>query len=311
MRLCQANRAVPESLLQNAHSKKRSTNVEVTPSGNPVSYPVAENRFPWGCLLGGCAGVVLLMVAGIGVVALSGYWFYKGQLTKYTSDTPKELPVVTLADEEIAEIEARIETFKQKVEAGEETDELVLTAEDINALVSKQKELRGRVFVRIQEGKVSADVSIPADQLPGGKGRYFNGSVTVRIELEGGVLIVTIDQAEVNGQPVPEAVMEGLRKENLAKETYKDPDSARQLARIEKIEIKDDLIVLKVRKSDERAAEASDGTDEPGANEPPAGNGSEAAETTDASQAEITELPESDASADETSTPDAVHSSGN
>lgn len=229
--------------------------MEATSSGAPVNYQPTESRFPWGCLLGGCLGVFLLMLVGVGTVTIGGYYFYKGQLEKYTSAEAKELPVVEASPEDIAAIEARIEDFKDKVEQGVETEELVLTADDLNSLISKEEKLRGKVFVRISDGQVAADVSFPMDEFPGGKGRFFNGSVTVNVQLDNGVLIVTVDQAEVNGQPVPDTFMEGLRKENLAKETYKDAETAKQLARIEKIVIADDRIVLKVRPSEKVAAE--------------------------------------------------------
>lgn len=239
----------------------------------------SEQRFPWGCLLGGCLTVIALMVVGVLVTGFATFQFYKGQLTKYTSDTPKDLPVVELPAEEVAAIEQKIEAFKEQVEEGADSDELVLTAEDINALIAKEEKLRGKVFVRIEDSKIGADVSIPTDGIPGGKGRYFNGSVRVNVELEDGVLMVTIDEAEVNGLPVPEVIMEGLRQENLAKEMYKDVDAAKRLARIEKIEIGNDRIVLKVRKEKQSDAEQATEADATDATDKAAGEGTEIGET--------------------------------
>jgi hypothetical protein len=223
--------------------------VETQSPGNPGPNsgrgPVHD--FPWGCLFGGCLLAGFLMLGGVAVTGFAMFQFYKKQLEKYTATEPQELPVITLPPEEVAAIEKRIEEFQTQVEQGVGSEELILTAEDINALIAKEEKLRGRVFVRINDGQVAADVSIPTDRIVGGGGRYFNGSVSVKVELVEGVLFVTVDQAEVNGLPVPEVLMEGLRRENLAKEMYKDVEAAKRLARIEKIEIGNDRIVLKVR----------------------------------------------------------------
>ncbi len=235
---------------------------------------VAEprSRFPWGCLLGGCLTVVVLFVGGIAAIGLTGYWVYKGQITKYTSDTPRELPQVEMTAEEVAEIEQRVEAFQEELEQGETPDQLVLTADDINALISNHDELRGKVFVQIEEGQISAEVSIPTDAIPGGSGRFFNGSVTANVELANGVLIVTVSSAEVNGRAVPEAIMAGLKQENLAKDVYKDPEVARTLSKFESLVVEQDRIILTPKPQTTSTADdnGSDATDESSAAEPPA-----------------------------------------
>lgn len=80
------------------------------------------------------------------------------------------------------------------------------------------------------------------DAIPGGKGRYFNGSASVDASLEDGVLIVTLQDAEVNGQPVPDAYMREIRKENLAKDMYKDPEVAKRLRKFESLVIEGDKL---------------------------------------------------------------------
>ena len=67
--------------------------------------------------------------------------------------------------------------------------------------------------------------------------------------LEDGVLIVTMNKAEVKGEQVPEAIMKEIRKENLAQELYKDKKNARMIARFESISVEEDKIVAKLRES--------------------------------------------------------------
>lgn len=227
----------------------------------PLVYPpVNRNKFPWGCLLWGCLSVVLLMIVGTVGVGIAGYSFYTTQVKKYTAEKPVELPLVEYAPEDLEEIESRIQEFKETVEKGETPGEIVLTADDINALISQNKDLKGRVFVSIGEGQVSADVSMPTDAIPGAKGRYFNASVTLNVSLEQGVLIVTVEDAETNGEPVPPVFMNALRKENLAKDVYKDPKTAEIIRRFDRLIIEDNRIILKpaTKKLEPTDAEPSD-----------------------------------------------------
>ena len=199
------------------------------------------------CLLYGCLAsiaFVLILVIGGG---LGGYWFVKGQVTKYTSDEPADLPIVEVSDEELTAIEERVENFKDLVEKDEAPEDLVLTADEINALISKNDDLKGRVYATIREGQVSGEVSIPTDFAPGGKGRYFNAMATFNVSLDNGVLIVTLTDATVKGEKVPQQVIEGLGKQNLAKDIYKDPKVAEIFRRFDRLTIEEDKIILTPR----------------------------------------------------------------
>ena len=208
------------------------------------NYVQAKKGFPWGCLIAGCASVFLLMIVLAVGTGIGGYYLYIGQMAKYTSESPKELPTIEYTPEEIKEITKRVESFKSSLDKGENPPPMVLTGDDINAMISQNKDLRGRVFVRIDEGKVTADVSFPMDAFPGAKGRYFNGSVAADVSLDNGVLIVTLDTAEVNGQTVPQQFIDAMRKENLAKDLYKDPETARTLGKFESLVIDGEKIIL-------------------------------------------------------------------
>ncbi|PAY20805.1 hypothetical protein CKO51_04220 [Rhodopirellula sp. SM50] len=193
-----------------------------------------------------------LFIGSILCAGFGGYWLISSQIAKYTSDTPVDLPTVEYSEEELAELDARVETFREKLDAGETPEEdLVLTADDINALISKNEDLKGKVYVKIENDQVEGDVSIPLDKLPMGKGRYFNGSATFDVSMDGGVLIVTVDQAELNGEPVPEEFMQTMRQENLAKDVYKDPENAKFMSRFEDIRVEDDKFILRVKRGGE------------------------------------------------------------
>lgn len=146
------------------------------------------------------------------------------------------------------EVDAEVATTPDTEPRANSVRELVLTAEEINALISEEKALRNRVFISIEDGEITGEVSVPTDKfLPGPKGRFFNASATFEVNLEDGVLIVTLSKAEVKGEQVPEEFMQEVRKENLAKDLYKDPKNARMIARFESISVEDDKIVAKLR----------------------------------------------------------------
>ena len=221
-----------------------------------MSYAEVDGpeRTSRGCFFYGCLTVVVLSVLAILVAGFAAYRFWTGQIKQFTADAPIELPVVDFTPEELAEIEGRIETFKTAIEQEGPTEELVLTADEINTLIMKEEDLRGRAFIRIAEGEISADVSIPTDGLPGGRGRFFNASATLDVSMEDGVLIVTLADAMVDGTPIPAVVSEALKGENLAQDLYKDAETAELLRRIESFSLEDDRVVLRVRPAPKAAS---------------------------------------------------------
>lgn len=193
-------------------------------------------------------GFLMLLVAGV-----AAYRSYQRQVTKYTSDRARPLPVVTVSPEKLEEIEARVEALQSSKEPEGEPEQLILTAGDINALLSQEQRLRGRVFVSIRNGQVEADVSLPTDGVPGAEGRYFNGLVIMAAALDDGKLTVTMQQARVNGEPVPETIMAQIRKQNFAEGMERNPELAQNLKRFDRLEIVEDKIILSSdpKKSDE------------------------------------------------------------
>jgi hypothetical protein len=223
---------------------------EFNQDGFHIEQPQQPPRsgFPWGCLFGGCLAVVVLMMLGVGLTAFTAYRFYSTQLAKYTAEQPRELPEVEFSQQQMDEVEQRVEGFQRKLEDGERAERLVLTEDDINALLARDENLRGKVYVHIEDGQLRAELSMPADWLPGGKGRFFNGEVVFEIELENGELIAKIDKATVAGEPVPEMVMQELRKENLGDRIMEDPKIKNSLEQFESIQVDDDRLILVAKK---------------------------------------------------------------
>lgn len=222
--------------------------------------PRTSRGFPWGCLLGGCLGIMLLGALGVVGAGFGAWKFVQSQITKYTSDHAVELPSGQITDDDIQAIQVKVENFKNEFESGNEPQELVITIDELNALIASNKELKGHVYAKIVDGNLRADVSFPMDEFPGGKGRFFNGSITLHVELDNGVLEARIVDAETNGNAVPKSFLDSLGKENLAKGMYDNPKTAKALARCESLEIQPDRIVLRVRPKNADQAEDSNAT---------------------------------------------------
>lgn len=233
------------------------------PYAAQMHYPGERSRgFPWGCLLGGCLTVLLLMLAGTLLTGFAGYRFYQRQIAQYTSDTQTELPTIEASEEKLAELQQRIEQFREQVEAGEPLEPFIMTEEDINALVSGEEKLRGKVYFDIEGDELSAEVSVPTDVIPGAQGRFFNGSLTVTASLDDGELVVHAQEAAVNGEAIPDDIMREIRKENLAKDVDNDPDVRKWLRKFESLEIRDNMIILTPTEQSSAGTAAAEISDE-------------------------------------------------
>src|SRR5262245_51255284 len=138
----------------------------------------------------GCAGkgcLALAIVCGIVFVLLliPSYRFVSN------SKQPTALPVKDLPSEELAELQQRVDTFKHgeptmpsftptpgavpnteesptpTPEAAAPTGrELIVSADQINGLISANPKSRGHAFVSLSGNKAIVQVSIPADKVP-------------------------------------------------------------------------------------------------------------------------------------------------
>jgi hypothetical protein len=162
-----------------------------------------------------------------------------------------------MSDEDREALHKRFDGFKKAAVTGEEAEPLVLTGDELNVLLADNAAVAGKVYFLIEGDKLKGQVSLPLGELglPGMQGRYFNGKATFLASLRDGHLVVMVDSAEVNGQPISEQIMAGMRNKNLAEDAAKDPDNAKLLGKLESLEIKDGTIILKARPKEERSQE--------------------------------------------------------
>lgn len=195
--------------------------------------------FFYGCLTSVIAAVVVAIVVWIGIVKL------KHLVNEYTSDKPADIPVVELPAQQMATLDARIQAFEQAMKE-DRPARLVLTADEINAKLNSSKEFRqagGRANVRIDGDQITAAVSIPLDMFKL-KGRYLNGTATIRVGLQAGRLLVFVDQVTASGKTPPDAFMKELRSKNFAEKAMEDPDTAAAVAKLKSITVQNGVIIV-------------------------------------------------------------------
>lgn len=223
---------------------------DTPPAADELPPHEIERRRGCGCLFWGCLAAGLVILALLISIPLAAYFWLKSNVQKLTAEEPVEIAVVELPPEQAEAVAQRIEAFGEAVEAGGSPDDLVLTAEEINGLIAQNEDLRGRVLVRIEEGRLGGDVSIPIDnEVPMVGGRYLNASVDFKVSLADGRLDVRLAGGEVNGAPIPQMAIDALASENLAEGIEEEPDVAKSLERFESLEITDDRILLRAKPS--------------------------------------------------------------
>ena len=231
----------------------------------PLEHAGSSNK-KVGCWIGGCLGTLLLGVLLIGAMGFGGYWWLTQQVEKYTDAEPAPMPTVEMPAEEVAEVQRKFDSFFQQAmpesgDVGEEEPkgevadgeelvapkELVLTADQINALLRSNEPLADRAYVEIENGKILAKVTIPTDQIPGGAGRHFNADAEVEVSLQNGTLVIQIVDAKVKGESLPEEIANELSKRNLAKELYDNAEAAKFLRRFESVEVVEDTVRMRLK----------------------------------------------------------------
>lgn len=201
-----------------------------------------------GCFFYGCITGVVLLVIVLGAL-LVGLHYVKKMVNSFTDTKPMELPTLQMSKAEIDQVKQRFEAFQQAVREQRATKPLVLTADDINALIvsgTEPQTLKGKVYVSLEGDQVKGEVSVPLQEvgLRMFKGRYLNGSATFNVGFHDGVLIVTPNTLIVKGAPVPDVYMQEIRKQNFAASLTNDPAAVAVLKGLQDVQVKEGKVEI-------------------------------------------------------------------
>lgn len=204
-----------------------------------------------GCLfyLGVVAGLSALAGLLLAVLVVSGI---RGLIRDYTGTAPVAMPAMPEVPEaELAALVDKSAAFHEAIKApgGGGGAALELGEAEISALLFRQPELREKVRVGFPGDaiKIQASVPLSGSGIPFTGGRFLNAEVVLKASMDDGVMIATLDSVQLNGQPMPEALMAGLRSENMAKELYRRPQTAEALRKFESLRVKDGRLSIRLR----------------------------------------------------------------
>jgi hypothetical protein len=232
------------------------------PFGPEDDYPAVKEKKSHGCFFYGCITLVVLAVLALiatGVIVYIGYTYLQKQIETYTSTTRMPLPEVKMSDEQRKALDDRWAAFKTASEKGEAA-EIVLTADEINALINENAEAKGKVFVTLKDDQVTGQLSIPLDGVPlVPQGRFLNATAGLTVELKDGYLDVRLKSIDVNGKTMPPNIAQSFSQQNLAKDVMNDPDTRKAISKFDSLKVKDSKVYIRAKaKSSEDEAKKGD-----------------------------------------------------
>jgi len=208
----------------------------------------------FGC---GCGCLGLLLILAIVGYFLSGW--VKTQATDliggYTATEPVKIEMLQLSPAEIEQSVGKFSAFQAGLATGATPVPLVLSGQDINALIQHHpsfKALADRASVTVEESTLRSQVSLNLDDIEipvpflaeAVKGRYFNGVATFSLGMAAGRPALYIEGLEVNGAEIPSQFMTEFSKQNLFEDAGKDPEIAAMVERIEDIRIENGELTI-------------------------------------------------------------------
>jgi len=203
-----------------------------------------------GCAVG-CGAFLLLAIAATIGAALTMFAIYNRAVVDNLSETRRPFPPITLSEEQRDAAWARAKTFFEALERRETPPELLLTADELNALLERlfqedKIELPGRVS--FDGDHIRAELSIPL------RGLYLNGSGTIDVGFSEGILQVFVTQLELNGKAPPQSLMELTKSHNLATPFVADPELRELLGRMQFVTVTNGKLKITPKSADTNPA---------------------------------------------------------
>lgn len=189
--------------------------------------PPPPKRGGMGCFAKGCLVLVGFAVLTVLVIGLGSYFLFS-QGSKATT-----LPVEELPPAELSDVQQRIDQFEgtppspsytpppvasstpattdqtppTATPTPPPTRQLVLSAAEINGLISANPKSRGHAYVSISGNTANVRVSIPSEKVPGLPRGYLNGSFTIATNGPTPINTLQVSKIQANGFPVPSGIL--------------------------------------------------------------------------------------------------------
>ena len=218
---------------------------QAPPAGTPNSGSGKKWLFGCGC---GCLGLILILSIG-------GYFAYikiqevaATAIAEYTATESVAVEIPQLSQDQIDQSVEKFSAFQAGLADGTEPVTLVLSGQDINALIQSHptfKPLADRASVTVEDDRLRSQVSLSLEELDipipfiaeAVKGKYFNGIATFSVGMTAGRPALYIEGLEVNDAAIPAEFMSEISKQNFLEDAGKDPEFAKLIEMIEDIRI--------------------------------------------------------------------------
>ena len=206
------------------------------------------------CLIWFCV-VFAVFAVMIGAGLYMAYRKFTSFRDQYTQTKPLEMPVTIYSKDELDAVNKRIEGFLAVSRSDKTNAQLSLSAADINAWLSNAG-FSNKVYVSFTNSSLVGQISMPMDSFSGFlnrfgisflDGRYLNGAGVFDVGWVNGELSVKVKDILVNGQPLPEHYMSGIRNVNYAERQKGTPTGqARQdpLENISRVAIENGALIF-------------------------------------------------------------------
>ena len=192
-----------------------------------IEPPPPPKRGGMGCFGKGCLFLVALAILAVLVIGLGSYLLYS------RGSKPTTLPIEELPPAQLSSVQQRVDQFEATpptpsyappppqattpatpdvtpppaTPAPPAERQLVLSAAEINGLISANPKSRGRASVSISGNTATVRVSIPSDKVPGFPRGYLNGSFTITTNGPTPISALQVSKIQANGFPVPSGVL--------------------------------------------------------------------------------------------------------
>lgn len=187
--------------------------------------PPPPKRKGMGCFGKGCLFLVAFAILTVLVIGLGSYLLFSG------GSKPTNLPIEELSPGQLSNVHQRVDQFEATPPTPSYTPapastpatpdetppsatpahgserQLVLSAGEINGLISANRKSRGHAYVSLSGNTANVRISIPSDKVPGFPPGYLNGSFTITTDGPTPINALQVSKIQANGFPVPSGVL--------------------------------------------------------------------------------------------------------
>lgn len=176
----------------------------------------------------GCFAKGILTLIALALLLVVGIYFFVSH--GLVASAPAPLPVEELSPEALSAVQQRVDQFRNgppgavaptpaesvtpdATPAPSESPpalagkELVVSAGEINGLISANAKSRGHAFVSLNGNSASIQISVPSDKVPGFPRGYLNGAFAITTDGPTSIGGLQVSKIRANGVPIPSGVL--------------------------------------------------------------------------------------------------------